>query len=82
MREGDYSHRFDRMERDMEAVKEELTKMPIQNLTDAIEHLTSKIEVLATSHLKIIYWLLILVSTAFLGTKGVEIFKMLHAVTI
>lgn len=74
---GSYYHRFDRIERDISGMREDLVE-PVSRLTTSIERLTDKIDGLVSTHLKIIYWLLILISTAFVGTKGVEIFKSLH----
>lgn len=71
---GGYYHRFDRIERDISGMREDLID-PVSKLSASIERLTDKIDGLVSTHLKIIYWLLVLISTAFLGTKGVEIFK-------
>lgn len=62
----------------MERIQDNLTELPISALTNAIEKLTAKIETLTTIHIKIIYWLLILISTAFIGTKGIELYKLFH----
>jgi hypothetical protein len=74
---GGYYHRFDRIERDISGMREDLVP-PLEKLSTSIERLTDKIDGLVSTHLKIIYWLLILISTAFVGTKGVEILKSLH----
>lgn len=44
----------------------------------SIDKLTTKIDTLLSTHLKIIQWLLIIVSTAFVGTKAAELFNMIH----
>lgn len=46
-----------------------------EHLALAIETLGHQIKTLTGTHLKIIYWLLILVSTAFAGTKAAEVVK-------
>jgi len=70
-------HRFDRIERDIVGMREDFVD-PVTKLASSIERLSDKIDGLVSTHLKIIYWLLILVSTAFMGTKSVELFKSLN----
>lgn len=83
---GAFNHRFDRIEKDIEESRHELTaaiekhSVVIGTLVSAITQLTGKLDVLASTHMKIIYWLLVLVSTAFLGTKALELYKIFAAV--
>lgn len=49
----------------------------LTKLASSIENLAAKIEILASLHLKIIYWLLIVVTLTLVGVKGVESFRIL-----
>lgn len=79
---GAYHFRFDRIEKDIEESRHEIVSSIDKNTTAttalavAVKALAEKLDVLASTHVKIIYWLLVLVSTAFLGTKGIELYKI------
>ena len=50
----------------------------ITKLAASIESLADKIETLSSMHLKIIYWLLIVVTLTLVGVKGAETFGSLN----
>ncbi len=48
-----------------------------EDIKASIDNLALKLEMVVSYHLKIIYWLLIVVSMTLMGVKGVEAFKSL-----
>ena len=71
----EHAVRLDRIENAMDAVN-----ASNERLANAIEMLSITIKTLSGTHLKIIYWLLILISSAFVGTKAAEIAKLFNAI--